>query len=199
MTTQPIGDALFTKTQQRVLGLLFGKPDARFYTNEIMRRLDMGRGTVRRELERMTAAGILLASREGNQLYYQANPGSPVYPELLGIVRKTFGLAEVIREALQPLDRQIRLAFVFGSLAKATDSKTSDIDLMIVADDLAYSDIMNLLVPLETSLTRPINPTVYTAAEFRSKLEQGSSFVTRVKEQPKLWVKGSEDDFGGVG
>jgi predicted nucleotidyltransferase len=199
MNPSSIGDALFTKTQQRVLGLLFGKPDARFYTNEILRRIDMGRGTVRRELERLTAAGILRTSREGNQLYYQANHNSPVYPELLGLVRKTFGIAEVIRAALQPLNAQITLAFVYGSLAKATDRKTSDLDLMIVSDSLAYSDVMDVLLPLEKTLMRHVNPTLYSAAEFHSKLAQGSSFLSRVLEQPKLWVKRSDDDIGGAG
>ena len=195
----PIGDALFTKTQQRVLGLLFGKPDGRFYTNEILRRLDMGRGTVRRELERLVAAGILVVTREGNQLYYQANRESPVYTELLGIVRKTFGVAQVIRGALRPVDEQIQLAFVFGSLAKGTDTESSDLDLLLIADELAYSDVMDLLLPLETSLTRSINPVLYSAAEFRERLGAGSSFAVRIREQPKLWVKGSEDDLGGVG
>lgn len=194
-----IGDALFTKTQQRVLGLLFGKPDVRFYTNEILRRVDMGRGTVRRELERLSVAGILRASREGNQLYYQANPESPVYPELLGLVRKTFGVAEVIRAALQPLDTQIELAFVYGSLAKGGAVKTSDVDLMVISDSLAYSDVMDVLLPLEKTLMRPVHPTLYSAGAFYSKLAQGSSFLSRVLEQPKLWVKGCDDDIGGAG
>jgi len=137
MTSLSIGDALFTKTQQRVLGLLFGQPDARFYTNDIMRRVGMGRGTVRRELERLVGAGLLLTMREGNQLYYQANAHAPVYAELIAMVRKTFGVAEVIRAALMPLDDRIQLAFVYGSLAPASDTKTSDIALLLVGEGLA--------------------------------------------------------------
>ena len=194
-----IGDALFTKTQQRVLGLLYGKPDARFYANDIVRRAAMGRGTVRRELDRLMAAGLIVVSREGNQLYFQANSASPVYSELLGIIRKTFGVADVIREALASLGDGIRLAFVYGSVAKISDVKTSDIDLMIVGDKLTYSDVMEALQPLEQSLQRAINPTLYTATEFKTKRERGSSFLTRVLEQPKLWVKGSEDDIAAIG
>ncbi len=198
MSLTTIGDALFTKTQQRVLGLLYGKPDARFYANEIMRQVNMGRGTVRRELDRMVSAGLIVVSREGNQLYYQANTETPIYSELLAIVRKTFGVADVIRTALQPLDERIQFAFVYGSMAKASDVKTSDIDLMVVGKKLSYGDVMDVLMPLEQSLTRPINPTIYTLAEFKSKLKQSSSFLTRVLEQPKLWVKGCDDDITAI-
>lgn len=197
--TDSIAKALFSRTQQRVLGLLYGQPQTRFYTNEIMRRANMGRGTIRRELTRLVDAGILSTMRQGNQVYYQANPECPVYPELLGIVRKTFGVADIIREALRPLDEKIRLAFVYGSMAKGTDSHTSDIDLMIIGEALAYSDVMDRLLPLEKELMRPVNPTVYSLEEFRSKLAAGNGFLNRVMEQPRLWVKGSDDDIGEAG
>ncbi len=199
MLPTSIGDALFTKTQQRVLSLLYGKPDKSFYTNEIVRWADMGRGTIRRELDRLTSAGLLVMTREGNQLHFQANTDSPIYSELLHIVRKTFGVAEVIREALQPLDSQIELAFVFGSMAKATDAKTSDIDLMLVGDSLIYGDVVDLLMPVEELLQRPINPTIYAATDFRSKMKEGSSFLLRVMEQPKLMIKGVINDFREFG
>jgi len=195
MLPTSIGDALFTKTQRRVLSLLYGKPDKSFYTNEIMRWADMGRGTIRRELDRLTSAGLLVVTREGNQLHYQANADNPIYSELLNIVRKTFGVAEVIRKALQPLDSQIELSFVFGSMAKATDVKTSDIDLMLVGDRLIYGDVVDLLMPVEESLQRTINPTIYTHTDFRAKMKEGSSFLIRVMKQPKLMVKGVIDDF----
>lgn len=190
-----IGDALFTKTQQRVLGLLYGKPDKSFYTNEIVRWADMGRGTVRRELDRLVSAGLLVASREGNQLHYQANASNPVYPELLGMVRKTFGVADVIRNALAPLADVIELAFVYGSIAKAEDIKSSDVDLLLVGEPLAYGDVVELLAPAEQLLQRSINPTIYSRDDFESKLKAGSSFLSRVMEQPKLMIKGVIDDF----
>jgi len=199
MSSTPIGDALFTKTQQRVLGLLYGKPNRSYYTNEIMRWADMGRGTVRRELDRMVSAGLLTVSREGNQNHYQANADSPVYSELLGIVRKTFGVTDVIREALKPLDDRIECAFVYGSMAKGTDVGSSDIDLMLVGKELVYSDVMDLLVPLEATLQRTINPTIYKAEEFISKRNDGGSFLRRVLEQPKWMIKGVIDDIGKPG
>ena len=195
MLPAEIGDALFTKTQQRVLSLLYGKPDKSFYANEIVRWADMGRGTIKRELERLVSAGLLVVSREGNQLHYQANSENPIYAELVGIVRKTFGVADVIRKALTPFLDNIELAFVYGSIAKGTDVKTSDIDLLLVGENLAYGDIIGVLAPIEESLQRPINPTIYSPVEIKTRLKEKNSFVTRILEQPKLMIKGVIDDF----
>ena len=192
MTTS-IGDALFTKTQQKVLGLLFGKPDKSFYTNEIMRWASMGRGTVSRELDRLVSAGLLFITKRGNQNYYQANVNSPVYGELVGIVRKTFGVADEIRDKLMLLDEHIELAFIYGSIAKGTDTTSSDIDLMLVGKDLSYENTMQVLLPLEESLQRTINPTIYERKDFVARLKDSDSFVSRVMEQPKIFIKGGED------
>lgn len=195
MQTMSIGDALFTKTQQRVLGLLYSTPDKSFYTNEIMRWADMGRGTVRRELERLVSAGILSVTPYGNQNHYQARQDNPVYQELLGIVRKTFGMVDVVRQALKPLNSRIELAFIYGSIAKGTDARMSDIDLMLVGEGLIYGDVMDVLMPIEESLQRSVNPTIYMPADFKSKLNRKNSFVVRVMKQPKLIIKGAIDDF----
>ncbi len=195
MTTSSIGDALFTKTQQKVLALLFGKPDERFYTNEIMRWAAMGRGTVSRELDRLVSAGLLSITKQGNQNYYQANADNPVYQELVGIVRKTFGVADRIREKLISLGGNIELAFIYGSIAKGTETNTSDIDLMLVGEDLSYGNVLELLLPLEDSLQRTINSTIFDKKDFAARLKDDDSFVTRVMEQPKIIIKGSEDDF----
>lgn len=196
MAATTIGDALFTKTQQRVLGLLYGNPSRSFYTNQIMRRAQMGRGTVRRELERLVSAGLLLVRQEGNQHHYQANPDNPVYDELLGIVRKTFGIAEVLGTALVSVDDQIDLAFIYGSIARGEETATSDIDLMVITDSLAYADLMALLMEAERSLGRPINPSIYSKSQIKDKLKKKNAFVSRVMEQPKIWVKGGDDELG---
>ena len=195
MPTTTIGDALFTKTQQRVLGLLYGKPEKSFYTNEIVRWADMGRGTIRRELERLVSSGLLVVTREGNQHHYRANPDNPVYPELLGLVRKTFGIADVIRAGLAPVSEHIDLAFIYGSIARKEETASSDIDLLVITDSLAYTDLVAELGKAEQSLGRPINPSIYTAEQIKDKLVQKNAFLTRVMEQPKLWVKGGEDDI----
>jgi predicted nucleotidyltransferase len=199
MPSTAIGDALFTKTQQRVLSLLYGKPDKSFYTNEIVRRADMGRGTVSRELGRLVSAGLLVVSREGNQRHYRANPDNPVYNELVGIVRKTFGIADVIRAALVQVDDQIGWAFVYGSIAKGKDTASSDIDLLVASESLAYADLMKVLAGAEQLLDRPVNPSIYTIEQIKNKVHDKNAFLSRVMEQPKLWVKGSKDDIGGIG
>lgn len=191
-----LGDALFTTTQQNLLGLLYSRPGKSFYTREILRLTGMGVATIKSGLDRMVAAGILSMTRIGNQHHYQANPECPIYEELLGIVKKTFGIADALRQALKPVDNQLQIAFVYGSIAKGTDVSDSDIDLMLVGFDLAYGDVIALLMPVELSLARSINPTIYTPEEFYSKLMEGSGFLGRVKDQPKLMIKGVIDDVG---
>ncbi|SFA94426.1 transcriptional regulator [Azotobacter beijerinckii] len=199
MQTIPLGDALFTATQQKVLGLLYGKPDQSFYANEIARWAQIGKGSLMRELERLQRAGVLTMSRQGNQTHYRANPDCPIYAELLGIVRKTFGLGEQLRAALAPLAAQLVWAFIYGSLAKGSEHASSDIDLMLIGDNLSYSDLMERLMPVEERLGRTINPTLYTLADWKAKKAAGNSFVLRVEQQEKIDLVGSrpEDSANG--
>lgn len=190
-----LGNALFTTTQQRVLGLMYARPDKSFYTKEILRLTGMGVATIKRELDRMLAVGILNMTRIGNQHHYQANPDCPIYSELIGIVKKTFGIADVIRDTLIPLSEQVDLAFIYGSIAKNEEIPGSDIDLLVMSDTLAYTDLMTVLAGCEATLARPINPSIYSKEQVKAKLQQENAFLTRVMEQPKLWVKGSEDDI----
>ncbi len=194
-----LGDALFSTTQQKVLGLLYGHPDETFFVNQILRLTGMGVHTIKRELDRMTAVGILTMRKIGNQHHYQANPECPIFPELIGIVRKTFGVADVIKVALEARDEQIELAFVYGSIASAEDRADSDIDLMIVAPDLAYAELMETLAEAEQVLGRKINPTIYNVSEVESRLKRKDAFFSRVMERPKIWIKGADDDIGTVG
>ncbi len=190
MQTLPLGDALFTATQQKVLGLLYGKPDQSFYANEIARWAQVGKGSLMRELDHLQRAGILTLHRQGNQTHYQANRDCPIYPELLGIVRKTFGLGEQLRAALAPLARRLVWAFVYGSIAKGSDHSGSDIDLMLIGENLGYGDVVERLLPVEERLGRSINPTIYTPADWLAKNAAGNSFVLRVTEQDKIDVIG---------
>lgn len=196
MPATSIGDALFTKTQQKVLGLLYGRPQQSFYLNEIVRLANVGKGTIKRELDRMTAAGLLTSNPIGNQTHYQANPASPVYEEIVGLVRKTFGISDIIYTALLARFEQINLAFIYGSIAKGTDTAESDIDLLIVSDDLAYAELMTTLVEAEQILGRPINPSIYTKEQFRDKRQTGNAFITKIMQQPRLWIKGEDNDIG---
>lgn len=199
MRSNTIGNVLFTKTQQKVLGLLYGQPYKSFYLNEIVRLSDIGRGTIKRELERMTASGIIIQKRIGNQNHYQANDSCPVYQELLGIVRKTFGIADVIKTALTPIFDRILFAFIYGSIAKSEDSSKSDIDLLVISDKLTYSEVMERLIEVEGSLGRVVNPTIYDLNQIKQKLKQDNAFVARIIEQPKIWIKEDQDVFDQFG
>jgi predicted nucleotidyltransferase len=190
-----MASALFSTTQQRVLGLLFGQPERSFYATEIIGLAGSGSGAVQRELARLEQSGLATVHRLGSQKHYQANPDSPLFAELCGIARKTVGLAEPLREALTPLASTIVAAFVYGSVAKRQDTATSDIDLMIVSDSLTYADIYGPLEPLGAKLGRAVNPTVYSRKEFAKRVREGNAFMTRVLAQPKLWLIGKEDDL----
>lgn len=190
-----LADALFTKTQQRVLGVLFGQPDRSVYANELIRMAGTGSGAAQRELARLADSGLVVSRRVGHQKHYQANTDAPLFDELRSIVLKTVGLAEPLRAALQPLSSSIRAAFVYGSVAKAADRAASDIDLMLVSDSLSYGEVFGALERAANQLGRPVNPTVYTAAEFAKRTSEENAFVTRVLEQPKIWIIGGEDDL----
>ena len=190
-----MADALFTKTQQRVLGVLFGRPERSVYASELIRDAGTGSGAAQRELARLEESGLVVARRIGHQKHYQANPASPLFSELRNIVMKTVGLAEPLRNALKPLSSEIRAAFVYGSVARATDQSASDIDLMIISDTLAYGDVFGALERVTRTVGRKVNPTVYTAAEFSKRARTENAFLTRVLEQPKLWVLGTEHDL----
>lgn len=191
-----LGHALFTTTQRNVLGLLYANPDKSFYTKEILRKTGMGVATIKRELDRMVAAGILTLTRIGNQHHYQANPECPIFRELLSIVNKTFGIADIIRDALEPVQDFISYAFIYGSIAKGTEKTKSDIDLMLVGNKLNYGDVMDLLIGVDEKLGRCVNPTIYSVRDFRNKLEEKSSFLTRVMKQEKIPIIGGRDAIG---
>ena len=190
-----LADALFTGTQQRVLGLLFGQPERSFYATELIGLAGAGSGAVQRELARLSQCGLVSVRAVGNQKHYQANPDSPLFEELCGIVLKTVGLAEPLREALAPLAKQVRAAFVFGSVAKRQDTAASDIDLMLVSDTLTYADVFAALETAGARLGRPVNPTILTGTALARRITEDNAFVTRVLAQPKLWLFGGEDDL----
>lgn len=190
-----LADALFSATQQRVLGVLFGQPERSFYATELIGSVGGGSGAVQRELARLTQSELLTVRRIGNQKHYQANPDSPIFPELCGIALKTVGLAEPLRDALAPLAPQIHAAFVYGSVVKRQDTAGSDIDLMVVSDSLTYADVFGVLEDVGARLGRPVNPTVYTRQEMGKRIQKGNAFVTRVLAQPKLWLIGEEHDL----
>lgn len=190
-----LADALFSKGQQRVLGVFFSNPERDFYASEIAEREQTGRGALQRELDRLTQSGLVTVSLRGRQKLYRANPDSPIFAELRSIVQKTVGVVEVVRRALFPYPDQISSAFIYGSVAKGTDTAASDVDLMVISDQLSYSELYEILSEAERTLGRKINPTLYSRSEFRARLADNNHFLKRVMEQTIVMVVGKRDDL----
>ena len=194
-----IGDALFPKVRRKVLALFLLNPQRKYYFREAVRLLGDTPGSLQRELKSLTAAGILLVEPIGIQKFYRANPDSPVFGELKAIARKTFGVADVIRDILRKkAGGQIEVAWIYGSLASGRDTSSSDIDLMVIGT-LPFRELVSLLKPLEEHIQRPVNPTLYTSREFAKKVRDKNHFLKTVLSSEKLFVVGTEDDLARLG
>lgn len=195
---ETISDVLFGQTRRAVLALLYGHPDEEFYLRQVIRAVGVGQGTVQRELQRLTAAGLVVRRAHGRQVYFRANPDNPVYTELRGLLLKTAGIADVLREALAPLAGRVRFAFVYGSVARGSERKASDVDLMVVGD-ATFGEVVAVLGPAQERLGREVNPTVYSEAEFSSTLAAGRHFLKSVMKREKVFLFGNERDTRHLG
>jgi len=194
-----MADALFTGTQQRVLGLLFGQPERSFFATELIALAGAGSGAVQRELQRLAESGLVTVTRIGNQKHYQANRSAPIFEELRGIALKMLGAAEALRAALAPLATRVHAAWLYGSVAKGSGHAQSDIDVLVVADDLKLEELYVALGPAEKKLGRTISPTLYTRKEFQRRKAAKNAFLTKVlAENPiPLLVNGNAPDATG--
>ena len=181
-----IAAALFSDSQSRVFRWLFGQPERSYHLNELRRLTGLGSASLQRELGKLAAAGLVRSEKVGNLRRFQANTESPVYEELAGLTRKTLGAQPLLQEALAPIESKLELAFIYGSIAKGTDTAKSDIDVMLVGKDLFLSAVLTLLLPVESQLGRKINPTLYTPAEYKRRRAQKDSFLNRVLAQPVI-------------
>ena len=189
-----LADALFTTTQQRLLALLFGQPSRSFFATEMIGLTGSGSGAVQRELERLTSSGLVNVSLVGKRKHYQANHQSPVFEELRGLVVKTVAVLQPVRQAIEPLADRVSLALIYGSVASGADTASSDIDLLIVADDLTLEDVYSVLIPVESELDRRIHPTVYTSREFADRKSAHNAFLTNVLGGDHLILMEREGD-----
>lgn len=194
-----VADALFTATQQRVLSLLFGQPERSFFTKELIELTGGGSGAVQRELARLQQSGLVVQTVLGNQKHYQANAQAPIFAELRGIVGKMLGPADALRQALAPIADEVRLALLYGSVAKRSDTAHSDFDLLLVSDTLTLEQVYAALAPAEQQLGRPVSPTLYTSAEFRKRLEQGNPFLTKILAGNTIALIGDKDAVAAAG
>jgi predicted nucleotidyltransferase len=190
-----LSNALFSKVQQRVLALIFSHPERSFYTSEIVRHVCSGVGAVERELAKLERSGLVDVERIGNQKHYRANPDAPIFEELRGLVEKTVGLAEPIRRSFEPYADAIKTAFVYGSVAKQTDTARSDIDLMVIGDDLNYSDLYAAAQRAESTLRRKVNPLFLSLKDWQRKASDTGSVVSKIRNSPKIFIIGSEKDL----
>lgn len=197
-TSTGLADLLFGQTRGAILALLYGRANQTFYTRQIAREVDASVGAVQRELENLTKVGLVVRTSLGSQVFYQANRDAPVFSEMRALVNKTVGIFSILRSALHPLSKRIALAFVYGSVARQADTANSDVDLMVVGT-ATVDDVLSHLAGAEKSLGRPINPTVYSASEFKAKIADGNHFLKAVLKGEKVFLLGDEDELGKVG
>ena len=197
-TATGLADLLFGRTRGAILALLYGHADQTFYTRQIAREVDASIGAVQRELENLSKVGLIVRNSLGSQVFYQANRSAPIFKDLQALINKTIGVFSVLRSALQPLSKRIVVAFVYGSVAREEETAQSDVDLMIVGK-ATLDEILSRLSTVEKSIGRPINPTVYSVEEFKSKLASGNHFLTAVLKGQKEFLLGDEDELRKVG
>ena len=189
-----LSKALFGKTRQAVMSLLYGHADEAYYLRQIARATGISLGPVQRELKQLSDAGIINRTVQGHQVYFQANQDCPIFTELKGLLTKTAGVGDVLRSALTSLSNRIDLAFVYGSVARGNEGRQSDIDLLVVGS-IEFADIVSALQGAQKMLEREINPTVYPPVEFASKLKSGDHFLKDVSKNTKFFIIGSDHDF----
>jgi DNA-binding transcriptional ArsR family regulator len=186
-----IASTLLGETRSAVLAALLLRPEQGLHVRELARVTGVSPGTLHRELKTLEALGILARTQTGKQVFYAANRSCPVFEELAGLLRKTAGLVDVLRQALAPLADKIDMAFVYGSMATGQAHANSDVDVMIVGT-LGFTDAVLALSTAQTALRREVNPTVFTAAEFAQKQLEPQGFVSKVWQWPKLWLMGEQ-------
>lgn len=186
-----LGSSLFGKARQKILALLYGRPHESFYLREIIRSAGMGQGGVQRELGRLVEAGLLVRTRKGKQVYYGANPTSPVFAEIKSLMVKTAGIADVLRDSLAKFGRRVKVSFIYGSFAAGTEKAGSDVDVMVIGN-VTFREIADSFRSVQEIVGWEINPTVYSSKEWQNKLHSGHHFVNSVNRLPKIFLIGDE-------
>lgn len=189
-----LSSLLFSDYRRRVLGLLLLHPDRSYHVRELARLTGTSAGTLHKELTKLTQGGVLRREAVGNQVRYSADLDCPIFGELASILRKTSGMVDVLVAALSSVEKDITLAFVFGSVARGEQQSNSDVDVMLVGN-LGFADAVQLLHPIQATLQREINPVVYTVDEFRRRAASDDSFIREVLSQPKLFVVGNDNEL----
>ncbi len=183
-------DPILTKSVQSVLAATLMQPDRWWYLSDLARFLDRTPSSLQGALAGLVKAGVLHRKEEGNRVYYQADRRCPFFLELHGLIAKTVGLVDVLRDALRPKQARISAAFIFGSVARAAERSSSDIDVGIIGD-LGHFDVATELRRAEERLGRPVNAQIWTRQEFEKKRRSRDHFVTALVRGEKLMVIGN--------
>jgi predicted nucleotidyltransferase len=189
-----LANLLFGQTRGRILATLYGTPDKAFFVRELARQVEVSVGSVQRELVTLADAGLVVRSETGNQVFYRANRQHPAYAELHALLIKTAGIFHQLTAALAPLAQEIEFALVYGSFSRGEETAESDVDLMVVGK-VTLDDLLERLVPVERTLQRPVNPTVYSSREVRMKLKAGNHFLKAIQEGKSTFLMGDEHEF----
>ncbi len=193
-----LASELLGSSRAAILATLLLRSEAEVHARELARVTGVSIGTLLRELGTLLALGLVKRREVGRQVLFSADPDSPVFNELASLLRKTVGLGDRLRDALAPLAKRVRVAFVYGSMAAGTAAPHSDVDVMVIGD-VSFSDVTRALHAEQSVLGREINPTVMSAAEFKSKRRARDGFVQSVAKGPKIWLVGGEDEFAKLG
>jgi len=192
-----LATVLFGKSMRAILARLYGRPDRRFYVRELARAAATPPSSLQRDLAALAAAGVIERHEDGRQVYYQANAGCPIFGELKGIVTKTFGVADFLRDMLRPHAKHIRAAFVYGSVAKGTEAPGSDVDLLVIGD-LPPSRLAIDLGKINMALGRRVSLASYSVDEFVELSARENSFITRVLQGPVIWLIGDKETVNAL-
>lgn len=190
-----LASLLFGAYRRDALALLLLHPELSLHVREIGRVTGKAPGTLLRELNQLADAGVLSRKPVGNQVQFQANSACPIYEDLRNILKKTTGIADVLRDALEPLADRVHAAFIYGSVARGDERAGSDLDLMILGD-ASFAETVQALAGAREILRREINPNLYPLREFRKKVAAGDPFLKRVLADKKLFVIGDASDLG---
>ena len=190
-----LASLLFGDYRQKVLTRLLLHPEQSYHVREIARLTDTSAGTLHKELARLAQAGVLTREEIGNQVRYGANRQCPIYSELAGILCKTAGLADVLKDALSALGERLALALVFGSVARGEEGPGSDVDVLLVGE-IGFAEVVRALHEAQSSIGREINPMVLSPAEFRNKVKGGDAFLAEILGGKKSFLIGHENELG---
>jgi len=192
-----LSEILSSRVRAEVFRLLFGLNTESLHVREIQRRSGFAIGTIQTEMKKLHKLDIVIKRQDGNRVYYSANQANPIFPDIKTLVVKTVGLVDILKDALA-CEREIDLAFVFGSLSKDSEKSESDIDLLVIGN-LGLRSLSRLLKGLPEKLGRVINPYILTPEEFSRRKSENEHFLSHVLREPKLFIVGNENDLKAMG